>query len=379
MNPIEAPMTAALRDADLPGVVCAAAGPSELLDTTSLGTVAFGSAEPMALDTTFWIASITKLVTAVAVLQLVEQGSLGLNDDVARHLPWFENLQVLTEAGLTPAPRPVTVRQLLTHTAGFGYETWSRPLADHVSRQGLPAARTGLRCSLERPLLFPPGAKWNYGIGMDWAGLLVERVTGRSLFDHLRCHVFDPLGMASTSFTPRQGAARAVVHSRQADGSALRTPIDPNPDREFDSGGAGLYSTTRDVLRLLQSILRASRGSQNEILQPKTVGKARRNQIGLLEVRDLLSNAPDRSRDLAPFSGRRRKWSFLGMLHVDAEPGRRAAGSVSWAGVANTFFWIDFKAEVAAVVFTQSLPFLDPRVVAMVERYEDLLYARIAA
>ena len=371
---LEERLRPALRETGLPGVVCAAAGPEELLDTTALGLADFGSAQPMSLDTVFWIASITKLATAVAVLQLVERRLLRLDDEVAQHLPFFDELEVLASYGLVPARARVKVKHLLTHTAGFGYEAWSRPLAEYVAQQGLPPARSGLRSSLERPLLFQPGAMWNYGIGMDWAGLLVEHLTGRGLAEVLQSHVFEPLGMRSTDFAPAPDAIRAVVYTRQSDQAVARTPMDPNLQREFDSGGAGLYSTARDVLRLLQSLLRAARGSKSEVLRPETVAEARGNQIDLLEVRDLPTCMPERGRDLALFPGRKKKWSYFGLLHQEAEPRGRGVGSVSWAGIANTFFWIDFDAEVAAVVFAQSLPFLDPSVLTLVERYEQDLY-----
>lgn len=375
MNGFEEQLQATLRESGLPGIVCAAAGPDKLHDLTSVGHVDFGSSERMSLDTTFWIASITKLATAVAVLQLVERKQLRLEDEVADYLPYFRNIEILAKPELVPATTRVTVQHLMTHTAGFGYESWSRPLAEHVQLQKLPAARSGLRRSLERPLLFQPGDMWNYGIGMDWAGLLVEHVAGCSLWKYLRVHVFEPLEMSSTGFAPRPGAIRAALYARQADGSLASAPNAANPHRDFDAGGAGLYATPRDVLRLLQSILRASKGSKEEVLRPQTVAEARRNQIGALEVRDLPTCVPERSMDLALFPGSKKTWSHFGLLHLEGQPGGRSAASVSWAGVANTYFWIDFEAGLAAVVFAQSLPFLDPSVLALLDRYERSLYA----
>lgn len=375
MTGFEEQLQPAMHESGLPGIVCAAAGPDELLDLKAVGHVDFGSPERMSLDTTFWIASITKLATAVAVLQLVERKQLRLEDEVADYLPFFRNLEVLMKVGLVPATTRVTVQHLMTHTAGFGYESWSWPLAEHVLQQGLPAARSGLRRSLERPLLFEPGTAWNYGIGMDWAGVLVEHVAGRSLAEYLRVHVFEPLEMSSTGFAPRADAIRAALYIRRADGSLASTPNAANSDRDFDSGGAGLYATPRDVLRLLQSILRASQGSKEEVLQPETVAEARRNQIGALEVRDLPTCVPERSMDLALFPGSKKTWSHFGLLHLEGQRGGRSAASISWAGVANTYFWIDFEACIVAVVFAQSLPFLHPSVLALVDRYERSLYA----
>ena len=372
MKTLQDELTRAVDAAGLPGVACAAAGPRDLLDAVCRGHLDLGAEAPMSIDTVFWIASITKLATAVAILQLVETGTLRLDDEVARFLPFFDNLKVLTTCGLVPAQARVTVRHLLTHTAGFGYEGWSR--ADHVRQQHPPAAKSGTRASLERPLLFEPGAMWNYGIGMDWAGLLIEEVSGMSLADYLGAHVFRPLGMGSTGFNPDPTARQATLYARQPDGSMLRAASAPNPGREFDSGGAGLYSTPRDVLRLLQSILRAYEGSTNEVLSPTMVAQARCNQIGPLDVRDLPSCVPERSMDLSLFPGKQKKWSCFGLLHLEGQPVGRSAGSVSWAGVANTFFWIDFESAIAAVVFAQSLPFLDPSILPIVDLYERSLY-----
>ena len=379
MKSLRDELWATAREAGLPGVVAAAAGPRDLLDASACGQADFGTDAGMSLDTCFWIASITKLATAVAVLQLVERGFLRLDDDVAGYLPYFETLDILTDRGLVPAQSSISVRHLLTHTAGFGYEAWSRLLAEHVLHKQLPAAKTGRRGALLRPLLHEPGTAWNYGIGMDWAGLLVERVSGLPLAVYLKACVFDPLGMHCTGFTLPPAARLATLYARQADGSLLVSPNGPNPEREFDSGGAGLYSTPRDILRLLQSLLRAHEGSTREVLLPATVAQARLNQIDLLDVRDLPSCAPDRTMDLSLSRGKRKKWSYFGLLHLDGDPGARSAGSISWAGIANTFFWIDFEASLAAVVFAQSLPFLDPAVLAIADFYERSLYASLPA
>ena len=366
----------AARSAGIPGLVAAAAGPTTMLDECCWGRSSLTSGGPMGLDTVFWIASITKLATAIAVLQLAERGQLSLEEPIARFLPYLGRAKVLSASGLVESRRPITARHLLTHTAGFGYEVWSHALSDHVAREGLPLARTGTLASLERPLLFPPGELWNYGLNMDWAGLLVERISAMPLAQYLRANIFEPLDMTRTGFAPAgsRSSERAALYARSAQGAFVELPNEPNRKREFDSGGAGLYSTPRDILRLLQSLLRAHGGSAAEVLSPATVAEARRNQIGALDVRDLPSSVPERSMDIALFPGRRKKWSYFGLLNVEPTSDGRSACSVSWAGLANTYFWIDFERSVGAVVFAQTLPFLDPRVVALVELYERSLY-----
>ena len=269
------------------------------------------------------------------------------------------------------------MRHLLTYTAGFGYETWSRRVAHYVRRTGMPSLNTGSLTCLQMPLIFQPGERWCYGIGLDWVGLLISELSGQRLADYVRARILDPLGMHDTFFDDLGGPKRrwATLYARRSDGGFEEMPSGPNGGREFDLGGAGLYSTPLDVLKLLQGILGAAEGRSGEVLTPDMIAYARRNQIGALSVRDLPSGSPARSMDLALLPGHEKDWSFLGLRNVNQLPYGRSAGSVMWAGVANTYFWIDFRRSLAAVVFAQVLPFLDPKVLQIASEYERLVYA----
>ena len=366
-------------EAAIPGFVAGACGPDAILDQTCWGHDDKHLSHRMQSDTVFWVASITKLVTAIAALQLVEREMITWDEPLARYLPYLGEAKVLSENSndLIELAKPITLRHLLTHTAGFGYETWSRRVADYVRRTGMPSLNTGSLASLQMPLVFQPGEKRCYGIGLDWAGLLISELSGQRLADYVRARILDPLGMHDTSFDRFGGPERrrATLYARRSDGGLEEVPSAPNARRESGSGGAGLYSTPGDVLKLLQSILRAAEGRSGEVLTPDTIAYARRNQIGALSIRDLPSGSPARSMDLAPLPGHQKDWSFLGLRNVNQLPKGRSAGSVMWAGVANTYFWIDFQRSLAAVVFAQVLPFLDPKVLQIASEYERRVYA----
>src|SRR5262249_27794571 len=210
-------------------------------------------------DTVFRIASMTKPVTSVAAMQLVEQGRLELNASVPAIDPALASPQVLEgfdasgAPRLRPAKRPITLRHLLTHTAGFCYETWNGAMGRYVKAPGMRRTPTGKVAALRLPLGFDPGERWEYGINIDWVGRIVESVSGKPLDVYFRDHVFAPLGMKDSGFVaaPEQRARQASVHLRKDDGSLDPQPLETPFTPEFYAGGGGLYSTAPDYLIFL--------------------------------------------------------------------------------------------------------------------------------
>jgi CubicO group peptidase (beta-lactamase class C family) len=278
---------------------------------------------------------------------------------------------------LRPARRPITLRHLLTHTAGFSYNIWNADMARHMQATGLPAPRSGLLASLGAPLVFDPGERWEYGISTDWVGRAVEAAAGGRLEAILEAMVFAPLGMRDTGFVPgpSQRARRARVHQRAPDGTL--SPIDfALPEApEFFGGGGGLLSTGPDYLRFLRTLLNGGALDGVRLLRPETVAEMGRNQIGALEWRPLRTTAPAVSNDFDPFPGMPCKWGLGFLLNEQDVPGRRAAGSLAWAGLGNTWFWLDPRRGVAGVLLTQILPFADPAVLDLLGRFETAVYA----
>lgn len=307
---------------------------------------------------------MTKAITAVAALRLVERGVLQLDRPCGEWLPELRDLPLLIgvdEAGtpqFAPEPQQVTLRQLLTHTAGFAYP-WNHPQLHRV-RSGPPAI-----------LVHRPGERWHYGTAIDWVGRLIETVTGDTLERHFRAEIFRPLGMTDSTFLLTPGrAARLVVTMQRGWSGMLMPSTAPMPAAPPCNGGGGLYSTGPDYLRFLNAL----QNGGAPLLGPKMMRELTRNQTGALEAGRLDSVAPERSASVDLATGGNGGFSLAFQRTARAIPNGRAAGSLSWAGIRNTFFWMDPRRGVAAVVMMQMLPFCHRAALAMREEAEQAVY-----
>jgi CubicO group peptidase (beta-lactamase class C family) len=343
--------------------------------TTTLYSGAFGkrddSGAPVRIDSIFSIASMTKAITTVAALQLVDRGKVGLDEPVVKHLPQFKDILALErfdengEPMLNAAATQPTLRHLLTHTSGLAYDTWDADMFRYVSKRKTVPGVPG-------PLMFEPGRRWQYGQGCDWAGVLVETISGLTLEDYFQKNILQPLGMADTSYIlPAAKFDRYVSnYTRQKDGSLLqRERKQPNPPKTFNGGG-GLYSTAADYIRFMQMILRDGAG----ILRPKTVASMKINQIGQATAGKMKSFIPETSSDVDIQPGHTEKWGLGFLINTDAYAGGRSTGSLAWAGLYNTFYWIDPKRNFCAVILMQFLPFVDKEAVGMLNDFEQAVY-----
>ena len=382
---IDAVLRRATEAKEVPGVVALAANDKGVIYEGAFGTRDLAKGPAMTLDTIFRLASMTKAVTSVAAMQLVEQGKLQLDQPVGNILPELSAPQVLDgfdDSGaprLRPAKRPITLRHLLTHTAGFGYEVWDPLLIRYVKASGTPSGTTGKLASLRLPLVFDPGERWEYGINLDWVGRTVEAVSGLPLEVYFRQHIFAPLGMSDTDYviSAAQRSRLVSVHQRKEDGSLEPiAPPDP-PWREFWSGGGGLYSTGRDYLMFLQMLMHQGRFNGAQLLRPQTVALMGQNQIGDIRAGILKTAMPERSNDVDFFPGNRLRWGLGHMINLDPVADGRRAGSLTWAGLYNTYYWIDPTAGVAGVIMMQILPFADHRALAVYRHFERGIYRAI--
>ena len=383
LHPIDAVLREAAESGEVPGVVAMAATDRGLLYEGAFGRGALDGPEPMTLDSVFRIASMTKAITSVAAMQLVEQGKLALEAPVPDIDPTLGAPRVLEgfdAAGaprLRPAKRPITLRHLLTHTAGFGYDMWDPAVGRYLAAAGVPARGTGHVASIRVPLVFDPGERWEYGINTDWVGRLVEAASGRPLDAYFRERIFAPLGMADSGFvtTAEQRARQARLHQRQADGTLAPQPLEPPAAAaEFWSGGGPLYSTGRDYLQFLQMLLHGGAWNGARLLRPETVALMHRNHTGDLPAGVMRTARPEMSNDVDFFPGARIRWGLGYMLNLDPGPSGRSAGTVSWGGIFNTYYWLDPVRRVTGLVMTQILPFADPRVLALYGRFERAVY-----
>ncbi len=379
---IDALLENAVTAGDVPGVVALAADDRGVIYRGAFGRRGRDGEAPMTPDSVFWLASMTKAITSVAAMQLVEEGKLALDAPIARVLPELAERPVLEgfdDAGqprLRPARQPITLRHLLTHTAGFGYDMWNAEIGRVMAQAGVPHAISRRRAALQTPLLFDPGERWTYGVNTDFVGRAVEAVSGRTLQAHFRDHILGPLGMNDTDFilTPAARARRVLMHQRQADGSLAPIDFEPTEPLEFFMGGGGLFGTAGDYLRFLRMLLAGGTLDGVRILRPETVALMAENQIGDLEAGILRTVQPALSNDVDFFPGMRQKWGLGFLINTEDSPQGRKAGSLAWAGLGNTYFWIDRTANLTGVILMQILPFADQKAVALYGAFERALY-----
>jgi len=336
-------------------------------------------------DSVFWIASMTKAITATAAMQLVEQGKLQLDEPIGKLLPDLQSPKVLEgfdDSGkpkLRPAKRPITLRHLLTHTAGFTYAIWSENLTRYQKVTGLPDVGTCKYASLLAPLEFDPGDRWEYGINIDWAGKAVEAVSGQSLEIYFRENIFAPLGMNDTGFliSSAQKARVVQMYKRRKDGSLEPMSFEMPQRPEFFMGGGALFSTPRNYMAFTQMLLRDGTYNGARVLKPETVALMRQNSIGDLNVTTLKTIQPDLSYDANLFPGMPQKWGLSFDINTQRGPAGRSAGSIAWAGLFNTYFWVDPTQRVTGLIMTQLLPFADSHVLDLFSKFESGLYRAV--
>ncbi|MCG8559649.1 MAG: beta-lactamase family protein [Hyphomicrobiales bacterium] len=381
-NSIDGLLGAAVEAGAVPGVVAAVTDAGGLIYEGGFGERALGGGAAMTADTVVWIASMTKAVTATAAMQLVEQGRLELDAPAKAVIPYLGEVRVLegfNEAGepRTRAPQgDITLRHLLTHTAGFSYEIWNGDIQRYQQATGTPMITTCEDAALTTPLLFDPGTDWDYGINIDWAGKMVEAVSGQTLGAYLQDNVFGPLGMESTAFriTEAMRARLARIHQRGADDAFTVLDLEIPQAPEFEMGGGGLYSTMGDYARFLRMILNKGAGEHARVLEPGTVEMMSRNQMGEARVKALQTAAPDLSNDAEFFPGMPKTWGLSFMINTEPAPTGRSAGSLAWAGLANSYYWIDPARGIAGAYATQILPFVDKKALPLFLDFETAVY-----
>lgn len=386
-NPIDRVLRQAVEEAKVPGIVAMAAVGNRVIYQGAYGERDTIQHVPMTADSIFHIASMTKPVTSVAVMQLVESGRVKLDEPVATYLPELSQIQVLEEfeastgkAKLRAPKTPPTVHQLLTHTSGFAYEFLDEKLHAYAATGAVPPLRLGDDGYLKAPLVFDPGSRWEYGISTDWLGKLVERVSGQTLEEYFRQHILEPLGMSDSFFNVPPEKQRRVValHVRQEDGSFVEPPPQPLKPVKFFSGGGGLYSTASDYMKFERMVLGGGKLGDKRILRAETVEQMSRNQIGDLMLVPLSSVIPQFAKNPIRVPSSLDKFGLGFALNSKPVEGGRSAGSLAWAGINNTYFWIDPPRKTCAVVMMQFLPFSDDAAISTVENFERAVYANPA-
>lgn len=351
------------------------------------GTLRSGGDEPVTSDTMYRLMSMTKAVASAGALQLIERGELRLDQEVASIIPEFGEIKVLDgfdgdRPRLREPKRPATVQQLFTHTSGHGYVFMSPELVRYYEVTGLPDPLSGVRSSLQQPLIADPGTAWNYGISLDWLGLVIEAVSGQDLPSYLTEHVLGPLGMSETTFMPsdEQRSRLMAIHSRTPDGGLTISELEPPAEPEYWAAGHGLHGTAGDYARFMAALLAGGELNGNRILRPETVDLMFTDHLaGIpLPAEGTISTMPELSNDVPPLPFEQ---TFGLGLHVFSEdlPGMRKAGSGDWSGLCNCYYWIDRTSGVAGAFLTQVVPFYDAQVLESLLATEQAVYAEMLA
>lgn len=373
-------------DPRVPGVSAAVTDRNGTIWEGAAGVRVLGQDAPMTPDTVCAIFSTTKAITGTTALQLVEEGRLDLDAPAKQYVPELGEVQVLDgfDGAGAPVLRPpasdITTRQLLLHTAGFGYDFFNANYNRLATEHGQPSVITASKAALRTPLLFDPGTQWEYGSNIDWAGLVVEGVTGQRLGEVMQERVLGPLGMDSTAFTmtPDMRSRLARIHQREADGSLTPlTDLELPQDPEVHMGGHGLYSTAQDYAKFLRMWLNDGDGPGGRVLRKETVEMAERNHLGDLKVKMLPGVIPTLSNDAEFFPGMPKSWALTFMVNDEDAPTGRPAGALAWAGLANLFYWIDRRNGIAGFWATQILPFADAASVGGYLDLETAVYAGV--
>ncbi len=334
----------------------------------------------MPVNAIFAIASMTKPVTSVAAMILCEEGKLKLDDPVSKYLLGFDNLRVITKFNekdatyeTRPAARPMTIRHLLTHTSGIAYG-FSNPIENRLT----DATK---KDEWELPLVNDPGEKWNYGPNTLLLGRIVEKITGESLEDYFQQRIFQPLRMVDTSYAvPLAKQSRVAMRYSRVNGALQEQPprkIPATPTPPFHGDG-GLYSTAQDYGRFMQMLLNGGRLGSARILSESSVKMMGENQIGPIFVELQTIALPEYAKPF-PLGAGHDKFG-LGFQIASGDPqyaAYRSAGSLSWAGLYNTEFWIDPQRHIAAVMMMQVLPFYDEGALRTLRDFEKLMYQNL--
>ncbi|MBD5606177.1 MAG: beta-lactamase family protein [Candidatus Eremiobacteraeota bacterium] len=372
----------------VPGVVAMVTDRNGNVYEGSAGVRELGRGQRMTSDTVVNLWSTTKAVTGVAVMQLVEEGKIALDDPAKKYVPELADIQVLDgfdesgEPKLRPAKSDITVRQLLLHTAGFGYDFFNHDLIAYGAKRDVPSVATCTVKSMTIPLLFDPGTAWEYGCNIDWAGKVVENVTGKRLGNVFGERIYKPLGMNETGFTISETlkARRATTHHRDTSGKLVADPSFALPDEpEQHMGGHGLLSTVGDYMKFIRMILNDGKAPDGTaVLRPNTVALMAEHGLGEMKIKMLPGAIPQLSNDAEFFPGMPKSWGLTWMINDEDAPTGRPAGPLAWAGLANLYYWIDRKNGVGGFWATQILPFADPVSVPGYLDFETAVYRHLS-
>lgn len=388
---------------DIPGLsVAITNNKGEDLLTYATGVTSADSDKPLTEDSLFWIASCTKIIATIAVLQLVEQGKLNLDDadSLESILPELKSLPIasLDDEGnvkLTPKKNRITLRMLLSHTSGLGYAFFNNTLKKWSEMFGMDDFDLRTEAELQFPLVFEPGTGWEYGVGIDWACTALERVTGQRLGDYVADKVLKPLGVSDTSFTPDESMRKRIVEISQRDPSTRRLSTREHYYKKviagaygplfYHSGGAGLFAKPHEYVKILAMVLNdgVSPTTGARIISTETITSMFQNQIpqfpnfgrqGIPAADPILTNPLP---EIYPQGDAPQGWGLSWFLTLEPAATGRGASTGFWCGIVNLYYWCDKEKGIAGMVAGQVLPFADPKCLGAWVEIESAVYKHL--
>jgi CubicO group peptidase (beta-lactamase class C family) len=366
-----------IAERQIPGVVAMVVDEDETLYLKSFGQRDVANQLPMTNDTIFRIASMTKPIATTAIMMLVEEGKLSLDDPISRYVPDYAEIGVIQDFDAAdgsfttrPPSSPVTIRHMLSHSSGLAYNFAS----DTVTALNASGVN-----GIDVPLLYDPGTAWSYSHGISVVGRVLEEIEGIGLDEFLDQRLFGPLGMNDTSFAvPASKNGRvATTHRRDNSGAFIETP---NPDdiRSGVSGDGGLNSTASDYARFIQLILNDGVAPNGDrLISRASVAELGRNQLGTVRVSLQDEPSPGLARAFPLGAGRDGFGLGFQVTGEHSDNDARAPGSMSWAGIYNTEFWIDPANGVGGILLMQYLPFYDADAVDVLQGFEASVYSEL--
>ena len=332
-------------------------------------------------NTLFRIASMTKAITSTCIYQLIDKGILSLDTNLKDFFPEISDKKVIRgfddngDQILSDVSNDINIGHLLTHTSGFAYEIWNESIAKLVEKGDLQSAFANNDEFLKAPLVFEPGSDWEYGIGIDWLGVLIEKINDCSLQEYMLTHIFEPLGMSNTSYDldKNKHSRVAKVYGRNND-EYLEMPFEVPEKSSFYSGGGNLISNLEDYSKFLRIFLNSGKGSKKQIISESSIASMLSSLNEELVMKKMLTQVPMLSNDVDFFPTSAKSWSPGFMVnHEDIKSGR-PKNSSGWAGLFNSFFWIDPKNEIAALILMQMLPFSEDGCFTTLQEFEASIY-----
>lgn len=364
-----------MKKSDIPAVVGIVTNKKGEKRTYTYGKAVWTENGDITPDHIFRVFSMTKLVTSIAAMQLVEKGLIKLDDDLSTILPNMVKIPILSNGQLIEPKNPITLRHLLTHTAGFGYDVTDKELFTFDRSKWTYE---------DLPRRFESGAAFLYGTNTDWVGKLVEKISGMSLEDYFRKNITQPLGMNHTWFNVPDTLKHYIVSygNRGEDGKQplkeLPNRIPTAPVKEY-SGGGGLFSSPDDYATLLQCMLNYGSLGKIKILKKKTVKMMNKNQIGDISMEhagDFFNPAACCDLKTNNLTSKTTKWGLAWLIDNEDKAYGRKKGTVLWGGVFNTLYYIDYKSGVAVSLYTQNLPFNNVETNRLFDKFSELVYSK---